>query len=68
MGALEAYRAKMARSLRWKGYMVFQDRVIAAIEEERPRSLAALERVPGLGPAKIARFGQDILDIVRRHE
>jgi ATP-dependent DNA helicase RecQ len=68
MGALEAYRAKMARTLRWKAYMVFQDRVIAAIEEERPRSAAALERVPGLGPAKIARFGQDILDIVRRHE
>jgi superfamily II DNA helicase RecQ len=48
--------------------MVFQDKVIAALEEERPRSLAALERIPGLGPAKIARFGHDILDIVRRHE
>lgn len=58
----------MARALRWKAYMVFQDRVIAALEEERPRSLAALERIPGLGPAKIARFGRDLLDIVRRHE
>jgi ATP-dependent DNA helicase RecQ len=65
---LEGYRLKMARALRWKAYMVFQDRVIAAIEEERPRSLAALERVPGLGPAKIARFGRDILEMVRRHD
>ena len=68
MGELESFRARMARALRWKAYMVFQDRVIAALEEERPRSLAALERIPGLGPAKIARFGHDILDIVRRHE
>jgi superfamily II DNA helicase RecQ len=68
MAELEGYRIKMARALRWKAYMVFQDRVIAAIEEERPRSLAALERVPGLGPAKIARFGRDILDMVRRHD
>jgi ATP-dependent DNA helicase RecQ len=68
MAELEGYRLKMARALRWKAYMVFQDRVIAAIEEERPRSLAALERVPGLGPAKIARFGRDILEMVRRHD
>ncbi|HEU5061320.1 MAG TPA: RecQ family ATP-dependent DNA helicase, partial [Kofleriaceae bacterium] len=54
MGELERFRLRMARSLRWKAYMVFQDRVIAAIEEERPRSVAALERIPGLGPAKIA--------------
>jgi ATP-dependent DNA helicase RecQ len=67
MGELERFRLRMARALRWKAYMVFQDRVIAAIEEERPRSLAALERIPGLGPAKIARFGSDLLDIVRRH-
>ena len=68
MGELESFRARMARALRWKAYMVFQDRVIAALEEERPRSLAALERIPGLGPAKIARFGRDILDIVERHD
>ena len=33
----------------------------------RPDSLAALARIPGLGPAKIARFGDDILAIVRRY-
>jgi ATP-dependent DNA helicase RecQ len=64
---LETFRAKMARSLRWKPYMVFQDRVIAAVDEERPDSFDDLERIPGLGPVKIARFGRDILAIVRRH-
>ena len=47
--------------------MVFQRRVILAIDRMRPQSREALLRIPGLGPAKIARFGDDILAAVRRH-
>jgi ATP-dependent DNA helicase RecQ len=65
--ALEAYRRKKARELDWKAYMVFQQRVIAAVDKLRPDSRAALARIPGLGPAKIDRFGDDIIGIVRRH-
>jgi ATP-dependent DNA helicase RecQ len=65
--ALEAYRRKKARELDWKAYMVFQRRVIAAVDKQRPDSRAALARIPGLGPAKIDRFGDDILAIVRRN-
>jgi superfamily II DNA helicase RecQ len=57
----------MARQLSWKTYMVFQRKVISAIDQQRPRTPAALARIPGLGPAKIARFGEDILAMVRRH-
>ena len=64
---LEAYRRRMSRQLSWKPYMVFQRRVIAAIEAARPQSPAALAQISGLGPAKIARFGADILELVRRH-
>jgi ATP-dependent DNA helicase RecQ len=65
--ALENYRKRMARTLRWKAYMVLQRRVILAIERQRPATHAELLRVAGLGPAKLARFGDDILDVVRRH-
>jgi len=64
---LETYRKRMARQLRWKAYMVFQRGVIAAIDRARPTTHEALARIPGLGPAKIARFGEDILALVRRH-
>jgi ATP-dependent DNA helicase RecQ len=64
---LENYRKRKARQLKWKAYMVFQRRVITAVDTQRPRSRAALERILGLGPAKIEKFGDDILDIVRRH-
>jgi superfamily II DNA helicase RecQ len=65
---LDLYRRRMARELKWKSYMVFQRRTIAAIDQVRPDSVAALARIPGLGPAKIARFGDDILAAVRRHQ
>ena len=64
---LDRYRKRMARQLRWKSYMVFQRATIAAIDQQRPASLADLARIPGLGPVKIARFGEDILAVVRRH-
>jgi ATP-dependent DNA helicase RecQ len=63
---LDTYRKRMARQLKWKTYMVFQRGVIAAIDQQRPTSKEALARIPGLGPAKIARFGDDILAVVRR--
>ncbi|MEZ4403051.1 MAG: ATP-dependent DNA helicase RecQ [Kofleriaceae bacterium] len=64
---LDRYRKRQARALSWKAYMVFQERVIKALDEQRPQSHAALARIPGLGPAKIERFGDDLLELVRRH-
>jgi ATP-dependent DNA helicase RecQ len=65
--ALDSYRKRTARALRWKTYMVFQRSVLLAIDREQPDSRAALAKISGLGPAKIARFGDDILELVRRH-
>jgi ATP-dependent DNA helicase RecQ len=65
--ALDNYRRRKARALKWKSYMVFKRSVMLAIDREEPDSLAALERIPGLGPAKIERFGDDILALVREH-
>ena len=55
------------RQLKWKAYMVLQQATIAAIDRERPASREALAKISGLGPAKIERFGDDILAVVRRH-
>jgi ATP-dependent DNA helicase RecQ len=65
--ALDTYRKRKARQLGWKVYMVFPRSVIAALDQQRPASAAALERIPGLGPAKIARFGSELLALVREH-
>jgi len=63
---LENYRRRMARQLACKPYMVFHRKVIAAVNRQRPQTLEALARIPGLGVVKIDRFGEDILDLIRR--
>jgi ATP-dependent DNA helicase RecQ len=65
--ALDNYRNRTARALKWKAYMVLQHKVILAIDRSEPDSHEALARIPGLGPAKIERFGEDILGLVRSH-
>ena len=65
--ALDKYRRRKAKALNWKTYMVFQRKVMLEIDKTQPQSLAELERIPGLGPAKVARFGEDILELVRAH-
>ena len=64
---LERFRKRRARELKWKAYMVFQRRVIDAIEATPPRTVEELARIPGMGPSRAARFGEDVLTIVRRH-
>ena len=65
--ALESFRQRQARTLRWKRYMVFNNDVLRQINEQQPDSLWALEQIRGFGPAKAERFGREILELVRRH-
>ena len=62
---MENYRRRKARALKWKPYMVFQMKVILAVDERRPETLEELQNIPGLGAAKIDKFGEDILEMVR---
>lgn len=65
--ALDSYRKRTARALGWKAYMVFQKKVMLDIDQQEPESLEALYSISGLGEAKIERFGEDILALVRQH-
>ncbi|MEE2959597.1 MAG: ATP-dependent DNA helicase RecQ [Myxococcota bacterium] len=65
--ALENYRRKKSRELNWKPYMVFQRKAILALDRDCPEEYWQLEEIEGLGPAKIERFGEDILNMVRRY-
>ena len=47
-------------------YVIAHDSTLAAIAEARPRSLAALRRVKGMGPAKLEKYGDEILAVVER--
>jgi ATP-dependent DNA helicase RecQ len=65
--ALDAFRKRQARALGWKPYMVLQRNSLLAIESRAPRTLDELAGVRGVGPSKVERFGEEILEIVRTH-
>jgi superfamily II DNA helicase RecQ len=47
-------------------YVVAHDALLSAIVEQRPGSPAALRRVKGMGPARLDRYGDEILAILAR--
>jgi DNA helicase-2/ATP-dependent DNA helicase PcrA len=62
--ALSAWRRDRARVEAVPAYIVFHNRVLAAIADARPRSLVELSAVPGVGPQKLDRYGEEVLEVV----
>jgi len=62
---LENYRRRTARRLSWKPYMVFHRKVVTAVARAQPQDERELALIAGLGAAKIERFGEEILALVR---
>ena len=55
--ALRAWRLERARADAVPPYVIFHDRTLTAVAERRPRDLADLATIPGIGPAKLDRYG-----------
>ncbi|MFI9006846.1 ATP-dependent DNA helicase UvrD2 [Actinosynnema sp. NPDC053489] len=62
---LRAWRADRARELKVPAYVVFTDATLVAIAEQRPEDVAGLVAISGIGAAKLDRFGDDVLALVR---
>jgi len=62
--ALRTWRRDRAKADGVPAYVVFHDATLAAIAEQRPASRVQLRRVPGVGPAKIERYGDEVLAVV----
>ena len=63
---LREKRNEIAQKEGVKPYMVFQNKVLEEISEKKPESLADLTQVKGMGPKKMARYGQLVLEMVNR--
>jgi ATP-dependent DNA helicase RecQ len=62
--ALRQWRAGVAREAQVPAYVVFSDRTLRAIAEAAPRRLSELSHVAGIGPAKLERYGELVLDVL----
>ena len=65
LGELKSLRGRIAREEKVPAYVVFPDRTLAEMALKRPASLAALEDVHGVGPARRDKYGERFLTIIR---
>jgi DNA helicase-2/ATP-dependent DNA helicase PcrA len=61
---LKAWRLERSRADGVPAYVVASDATVREIARGAPASLAELSRVKGIGPAKLQRYGDEILTLV----
>jgi DNA helicase II / ATP-dependent DNA helicase PcrA len=59
--ALREWRLARARADEVPAYVVFNDRTLAELVARTPQTIAELAAVPGIGPAKLERYGSELL-------
>jgi DNA helicase-2/ATP-dependent DNA helicase PcrA len=61
---LKAWRRERAKADGVPAYVVFHDATLAAIAQAEPRDRSGLAELPGVGPAKLDRYSDEVLAIV----
>jgi DNA helicase-2/ATP-dependent DNA helicase PcrA len=59
---LKEWRLKRARRDEIPAYVVFHNSTLEEIAERRPKTISELATVPGVGPAKLERYGREVLE------
>jgi superfamily I DNA/RNA helicase len=63
--ALREWRRERSRSDGVPAYVVINDRHLMGIAERRPTDTRALAACPGIGPAKLAAYGDELVALVK---
>ncbi|RCK69691.1 DNA helicase RecQ [Desertihabitans brevis] len=61
---LRSWRSQVAKEQAVPAYVVFSDATLAGIASARPADEQALRAVSGVGEAKLARYGEAVLEVV----
>ena len=65
--ALREKRMEIARTQNVPPYVIFHDRTLMELAAARPRTRSAMSAVPGVGEAKLERYGPAFLSVIARH-
>ncbi|HEY7860831.1 MAG TPA: HRDC domain-containing protein, partial [Gemmatimonadaceae bacterium] len=65
LGRLRELRTAIARDEKVPAYVVFADRTLLEMAVRRPRNLRAMEAIRGVGPVKLERYGERMLNLLR---
>jgi DNA helicase-2/ATP-dependent DNA helicase PcrA len=63
-GRLRAWRKMQAEAQGVPPYVVFSDATLVAIADARPDGRAALARISGVGPTKLQRYSEPLLELL----
>ena len=64
--ALKEWRSQEASEAKVPAYVVMYDRTLAELANSLPERISELDGIHGLGPVKIEKYGQALLDVIRR--
>jgi ATP-dependent DNA helicase RecQ len=62
---LRNWRTEQARPTHTPAFMILPDAVLRALAHAAPQNLTALHAVPGMGPAKVDRYGAALIALCR---
>lgn len=62
--ALRGWRTERSRADDVPAYIVFDNKTLLAIAERLPSDSRDLLRVPGIGPTKLERYGDEVLEVL----
>ena len=61
---LKKWRLETAKAEERPAYVIFHNSTLAEIVRRAPRSRDELAEVPGVGPAKLERYGDEVLAVL----
>lgn len=64
---LRAVRKRLADAQGVPAYIIFNDSTLLEIAARRPRDLEDMLDIPGVGPAKLERYGEAFLEVIRAY-
>lgn len=65
--ALRTWRAEQAAAQQVPAYHLFSQKTLYALAAAAPKTEAALAEIHGIGPKKLAQYGEALLDLVRQN-
>jgi ATP-dependent DNA helicase RecQ len=67
LAALSQHRSSLARASGLPAYMIFQNTTLEAMAQARPGTLGEMRGISGVGDAKLAKYGDSFLAVIREH-
>ena len=65
---LRELRAKLARDQGVPAYVIFHDATLLQMLRDQPQTVGELSSISGVGAAKLARYGEDFLAVLRAQD